>query len=153
MAAVHALATQSLVSHLVSLTMPTHADRYTSTIVAALLHDVIDDTSVDQAAIEAEFGAEVADMVGKVSKLSQMNQLWRRRRRKVGGGRDGMWWWWMVGVRRPGGGRREGVRRQRTGSLDDYRKGLGKPPSVRDHGHHTAIMELLEGDVFFDLLV
>lgn len=57
--------------------------RAESAIIAALLHDVLDDTSVKADQIEDQFGSEVASMVGKVSQLSSMNQLLRRRRRQL----------------------------------------------------------------------
>ncbi len=41
-------------------------------IMAALLHDVIEDTSVDKATIAAEFGSQIADLVDGVSKLTQI---------------------------------------------------------------------------------
>jgi RelA/SpoT family (p)ppGpp synthetase len=41
-------------------------------IIAALLHDVIEDTKVSKEALAREFGAEVADMVDGVSKLTKM---------------------------------------------------------------------------------
>ncbi len=41
-------------------------------IMAALLHDVIEDTGVDKATIAAEFGNQVADLVDGVSKLTQI---------------------------------------------------------------------------------
>ena len=42
------------------------------TVVAALLHDVIEDTAVDKQELVEEFGAEVADLVDGVSKLTQI---------------------------------------------------------------------------------
>jgi GTP pyrophosphokinase len=47
----------------------------TATIVAALLHDVVEDTSVPLERIEREFGTEVAHIVDGVTKLSQLQ--WR----------------------------------------------------------------------------
>lgn len=41
-------------------------------IMAALLHDVIEDTPVDKATIAQEFGSQVADLVDGVSKLTQI---------------------------------------------------------------------------------
>lgn len=41
-------------------------------IMAALLHDVIEDTPVDKATIAAEFGNQVAELVDGVSKLTQI---------------------------------------------------------------------------------
>ena len=52
-------------------------------IVAAVLHDVIDDTEVPLSDIQAAFGEPVAGMVSSVSRLSQMNQLLRRSKREV----------------------------------------------------------------------
>jgi GTP diphosphokinase / guanosine-3',5'-bis(diphosphate) 3'-diphosphatase len=43
----------------------------TATICASLLHDVVEDTSVELTAIEHQFGAEVARLVDGVTKLSQ----------------------------------------------------------------------------------
>jgi GTP pyrophosphokinase/guanosine-3',5'-bis(diphosphate) 3'-pyrophosphohydrolase len=44
----------------------------TATIVTALLHDVIEDTEVSRADIEKAFGAEIADLVEGVTKLSKL---------------------------------------------------------------------------------
>ena len=44
----------------------------TDTIVAALLHDVVEDTGVSLAAIRAEFGDDVAELVDGVTKLSRL---------------------------------------------------------------------------------
>ena len=52
-------------------------------MTAALLHDVVDDTSVDPAEVEATFGAHVAGLVATVTQLSQMNQLMRRKHREA----------------------------------------------------------------------
>ena len=41
-------------------------------IVAALLHDVIEDTSIEKSAIAEKFGEEVAELVDGVSKLTQI---------------------------------------------------------------------------------
>lgn len=41
-------------------------------IMAALLHDVLEDTSVEKATIETTFGRSVADLVDGVSKLTQI---------------------------------------------------------------------------------
>ena len=43
-----------------------------STICAALLHDVVEDTDVTQADIKKEFGEEISEMVAGVTKLSTM---------------------------------------------------------------------------------
>jgi guanosine-3',5'-bis(diphosphate) 3'-pyrophosphohydrolase len=42
------------------------------TIMAALLHDVIEDTKIDKDELEKKFGAEVANLVDGVSKLTQI---------------------------------------------------------------------------------
>jgi len=42
------------------------------TITAAILHDVIEDTPVDKAEIEREFGSEIAELVDGVTKLTQI---------------------------------------------------------------------------------
>ncbi len=44
----------------------------TDTIVAALLHDVVEDTPVPLSRIEEEFGSEVAQLVDGVTKLSRL---------------------------------------------------------------------------------
>ena len=51
--------------------------------MAALLHDVVDDTRIDFAEVEAAFGAPTAALVATVTRLSQMNQLMRRKARKA----------------------------------------------------------------------
>jgi len=43
------------------------------TIIAAILHDVVEDTSIDQAEIIEQFGKEVADLVDGVTKLTQIH--------------------------------------------------------------------------------
>lgn len=57
-------------------------ERRQNAVIAAILHDVLDDTSEDQSRLRATFGPDVSDMVEKVSKLSQVNQLLRRDKRK-----------------------------------------------------------------------
>ena len=42
-------------------------------IMAALLHDVIEDTTVDKLTLAARFGQEVAELVDGVSKLTQIS--------------------------------------------------------------------------------
>ncbi|XP_026426603.1 uncharacterized protein LOC113322676 isoform X1 [Papaver somniferum] len=61
--------------------IPSHGKRAIDTVVAGILHDVIDDTCESIHTIEEEFGADVAKLVSSVSKLSYINQLLRRRRR------------------------------------------------------------------------
>ena len=43
------------------------------TIMAAILHDVVEDTPVLQAEIEEKFGKEVSDLVDGVTKLTQIH--------------------------------------------------------------------------------
>ena len=45
------------------------------TVVAGILHDVVDDTCESLFSIEAEFGDEVARLVAGVSRLSYINQV------------------------------------------------------------------------------
>jgi HD domain len=52
-------------------------------VMAALLHDVVDDTRIEFAEVEAAFGAPTAALVATVTRLSQMNQLMRRKARKA----------------------------------------------------------------------
>jgi RelA/SpoT family (p)ppGpp synthetase len=47
----------------------------TPTIVAALLHDVVEDTPFTQEQLEAQFGSEIAKLVDGVTKLGQIDQL------------------------------------------------------------------------------
>ena len=73
----HTVETARIVAGLV----PPMSSRSLTAVVAALLHDTVDDTATSQADVEREFGGEVADLVGGVTKLSQLNQLLRRLRR------------------------------------------------------------------------
>lgn len=52
-------------------------------MIAALLHDVLDDTPTTPEALSAAFGPTVTAMVVSVSKLSAVNQMLRRDKRKV----------------------------------------------------------------------
>jgi (p)ppGpp synthase/HD superfamily hydrolase len=70
--------------------------------MAALLHDVLDDTPVPYPALEAEFGPRVAGMVAQVSKLSAVNQMLRRDKRRGVITADPAYWW--GGGWSPGGG-------------------------------------------------
>jgi ppGpp synthetase/RelA/SpoT-type nucleotidyltranferase len=75
----HCLETALIVERLLS---PSEEDtRAENAVVAALLHDVIDDAGILHSEIEDLFGVAVADMVTKVSQLSQTHQLIRRRLR------------------------------------------------------------------------
>ena len=56
-------------------------DRAEAAVIAALLHDVIDDTDVDPEEVYEAFGDQVGSMVTKVSQLSATNQLVRRKLR------------------------------------------------------------------------
>jgi (p)ppGpp synthase/HD superfamily hydrolase len=46
-----------------------------NTVVAGILHDVMDDTSEKLKSIEEQFGDDVASLVSGVSKLSYINQV------------------------------------------------------------------------------
>ncbi|HXH54389.1 MAG TPA: RelA/SpoT family protein [Gammaproteobacteria bacterium] len=48
-----------------------HMDK--KSIIAAILHDVLEDTAIDKATITEQFGEEVAELVDGVSKLEQIN--------------------------------------------------------------------------------
>lgn len=49
------------------------------TVVAGILHDVVDDTCERLSSIEREFDEDVAKLVAGVSKLSYINQVHRCR--------------------------------------------------------------------------
>ncbi len=67
------LSGEPYISHPVAVAQ-TLADMHldSQTIVAAILHDVVEDTEVSISTLEEEFGAEVATLVDGVSKLDQM---------------------------------------------------------------------------------
>lgn len=46
------------------------------TVVAGILHDVVDDTCESLHSVEEEFGDDVAKLVAGVSRLSYINQVW-----------------------------------------------------------------------------
>lgn len=74
----HCLHTGKILAALV----PSSGQRAVNTIVAGILHDVIDDAGENLRNLEQEFGDDVASLVDGVSKLSYINQLLRRHRRK-----------------------------------------------------------------------
>ncbi|XP_038905055.1 uncharacterized protein LOC120091209 isoform X1 [Benincasa hispida] len=61
--------------------VPPTGNRAIETVVAGILHDIVDDTCQNLHNIEEEFGDEVAKLVAGVSRLSYVNQLLRRHRR------------------------------------------------------------------------
>ncbi|KAJ4953259.1 hypothetical protein NE237_030091 [Protea cynaroides] len=61
--------------------VPAIGKRAIDTVVAGILHDVIDDTCETLHSIEEEFDADVAKLVAGVSRLSYINQMLRRHRR------------------------------------------------------------------------
>ncbi|KAF5184763.1 Gtp pyrophosphokinase [Thalictrum thalictroides] len=61
--------------------VPSSGKRAIDTVVAGILHDVIDDACGTLQNIEEEFGDDVARLVAGVSRLSGINQLLRRQRR------------------------------------------------------------------------
>ncbi|RDY14064.1 putative GTP diphosphokinase RSH3, chloroplastic [Mucuna pruriens] len=61
--------------------VPSSGKRAVDTVVAGILHDVVDDTCQSLQDIEAEFGDDVVKLVASVSRLSHINQLLRRHRR------------------------------------------------------------------------
>eukprot|EP00250_Pteridium_aquilinum_P020786 c24947_g1_i1 orf=2670-5117(+) len=73
----HCIHTAKILAALV----PETGSRAINTVVAGLLHDVIDDTGQDIRSIRETFGGDVAKLVAGVSKLSHINQLLRRHRR------------------------------------------------------------------------
>lgn len=66
---------------IVAVLVPSDGKRAIDTIVAGILHDVVDDTRESLDSIEREFDADVAKLVAGVSRLSYINQLLRRHRR------------------------------------------------------------------------
>ncbi|XP_073130114.1 uncharacterized protein [Henckelia pumila] len=61
--------------------IPSDGNRAIDTVVAGILHDVADDTFENLDSIKRVFDADVAKLVGGVSRLSYINQLLRRHRR------------------------------------------------------------------------
>ncbi|XVF30427.1 hypothetical protein REPUB_Repub16aG0056300 [Reevesia pubescens] len=66
---------------ILAMLVPSSGLRAIDTVVAGVLHDVVDDTCESLLSIETEFGDEVARLVAGVSRLSYINQLLRRHRR------------------------------------------------------------------------
>ncbi|KAL8534745.1 hypothetical protein ACS0TY_010687 [Phlomoides rotata] len=64
--------------------VPSDGKRAIDTVVAGILHDIVDDTCESLNSIEREFDADVAKLVAGVSRLSYINQLLRRHRRMNG---------------------------------------------------------------------
>ncbi|KAF6260029.1 hypothetical protein COO60DRAFT_940116 [Scenedesmus sp. NREL 46B-D3] len=69
-----------------------HDSRHETAVIAALLHDVLDDTPTTPEQIACAFGPAVSAMVVKVSKLSQVNQMLRRDKRKGVVSGDASYW-------------------------------------------------------------
>ncbi|PQM41241.1 uncharacterized protein Pyn_13338 [Prunus yedoensis var. nudiflora] len=66
---------------ILAMLVPSSGQRAVETVVAGILHDVVDDTCESFPHIEEEFGDDVARLVAGVSRLSYINQLLRRHRR------------------------------------------------------------------------
>ncbi|XP_021684288.2 uncharacterized protein LOC110667680 isoform X2 [Hevea brasiliensis] len=66
---------------ILAMLVPSTGKRAVDTVVAGILHDVVDDTYQSLNSIEEEFGEDVAKLVAGVSRLSYINQLLRRHRR------------------------------------------------------------------------
>ncbi|XP_057774100.1 uncharacterized protein LOC130993284 isoform X2 [Salvia miltiorrhiza] len=66
---------------ILAVLVPSYGKRAIDTIVAGILHDIVDDTCESLDSIEREFDSDVAKLVAGVSRLSYINQLLRRRRR------------------------------------------------------------------------
>ncbi|WIA39982.1 hypothetical protein OEZ86_013411 [Tetradesmus obliquus] len=69
-----------------------HDSRHETAVIAALLHDVLDDTATTPEQITGAFGPAVSAMVVKISKLSQVNQMLRRDKRKGVVSGDASYW-------------------------------------------------------------
>ncbi|CAL0314549.1 unnamed protein product [Lupinus luteus] len=66
---------------ILAMLVPSSGKRAVDTVVAGILHDVVDDTCQSLQDIEEEFGDDVVNLVAGVSRLSYINQLLRRHRR------------------------------------------------------------------------
>ncbi|XP_050384922.1 uncharacterized protein LOC126801572 isoform X2 [Argentina anserina] len=75
---------------ILAMLVPSSGERAVHTVVAGILHDVVDDTCESFNRIEEEFGDDIAKLIAGVSRLSYINQLLRRHRRiNVNDGRLG----------------------------------------------------------------
>ncbi|KAL9379608.1 hypothetical protein Peur_028090 [Populus x canadensis] len=68
-------------ARILAMLVPSTGKRAIDTLVAGILHDVVEDTSESLLSIEENFGEDVAKLVSGVSKISYVNQLLRRHRR------------------------------------------------------------------------
>ncbi|RXH95361.1 hypothetical protein DVH24_025045 [Malus domestica] len=59
---------------ILAMLVPASGERAVETVVAGILHDVVDDTCVSFSDIQQEFGDDVAKLVAGVSRLSYINQ-------------------------------------------------------------------------------
>ncbi|XP_056160230.1 uncharacterized protein LOC115683159 isoform X2 [Syzygium oleosum] len=66
---------------ILAMLVPSNGKRAVDTVVAGILHDVVDDASESLHSVEQEFGDDVSKLVAGVSRLSYINQLLRRHRR------------------------------------------------------------------------
>lgn len=66
---------------ILAVLVPSTGKRAVDTVVAGILHDVVDDTCESLDSIAKEFDQDIAKLVAGVSKLSYINQLLRRHRR------------------------------------------------------------------------
>ncbi|CAI9087056.1 OLC1v1021022C1 [Oldenlandia corymbosa var. corymbosa] len=66
---------------ILAVLVPSTGKKAIDTVVAGILHDVVDDTCESLESIENEFDVDVARLVAGVSRLSYINQLLRRHRR------------------------------------------------------------------------
>ncbi|KAK9787997.1 hypothetical protein WJX73_010236 [Symbiochloris irregularis] len=83
----HCIATAVIVEGLLASSRVQEADeRAQVAVTAALLHDVVDDTTVELSEIATKFGPHVAEIIHFVSRLSDVNQLLRRQLRHEASG-------------------------------------------------------------------
>ncbi|KAL1823958.1 hypothetical protein ACET3Z_010736 [Daucus carota] len=66
---------------ILAVLVPSTGKRAVDTVIAGILHDVVDDTCESLDSIVKEFDEDIAKLVAGVSKLSYINQLLRRHRR------------------------------------------------------------------------